>query len=65
MEISKWYPVVVLEILLTGAVFLLLDMNFPVDRLQRICSNVKVGDYSCLQTHVGKVLYPGKEYHYS
>jgi brevianamide F synthase len=42
MEKSKWYPVVVLGVLLTGAVFVLLDMDFPVDRLQRICSNVKV-----------------------
>jgi amino acid adenylation domain-containing protein len=42
MEKSKWYPVALLGILLTGAAFVLLDTNFPVDRLQRICSDVKV-----------------------
>ncbi|KAL4894422.1 nonribosomal peptide synthase [Aspergillus ambiguus] len=39
MERSKWFPVALLGVMISGAAFILLDANFPVDRLQNICSD--------------------------
>jgi brevianamide F synthase len=42
MERSKWFPVAMLGVLMSGAAIVLLEPNFPVQRLQSICRDVNV-----------------------
>ncbi|KAJ5437268.1 nonribosomal peptide synthase [Penicillium cf. griseofulvum] len=40
MERSKWFPVAMLGVLMSGAAMVLLEPSFPVQRLQSICKDV-------------------------
>ncbi|KGO71463.1 AMP-dependent synthetase/ligase [Penicillium italicum] len=47
MEKSKWFPVAVLGIMMSGAAFVLLDSQFPAQRLQYILKTSKATTVIC------------------
>ncbi|KUM66410.1 hypothetical protein ACN42_g629 [Penicillium freii] len=47
MERSRWFPVAILGVLMSGAAIVLLEPNFPVARLQSICHDVDVHILIC------------------